>query len=433
MSVTGYAFQNELLKAFNLSQPRDIQSGIMRVATVASLILSILGQPLRGAAGDRVADRTMLRRRIQHITEGADDVKLNALPNVFRHVCALPITEAMVRQTWEVWCLSHQPLNRCQKQRLALLALPMAEPGLEDPTASQPSLPGSQPSKPATSELVLAQACEAEARRVHYRDFSTGDLQLLLLHRDDAIADLKADKTKLKRNARSWKARADLLELRLAEKQAELDEQSTIFNWRKGQRLISNFGGYSLALRRNFSNVGAAAAAKMISEDRGGFKAKNMVIAYEHKVCVVQRLMSTTFYDTIRKASDDLVARARSDPQAEQQRCVLVMCYKGDATNSEALEKSKIHVSSLSSVSGCVPWASEPGSDPDGASCSYTKSLCDFQKVDAGTAKEFYRLAQREMHSVGAGTWEDCCKNLQSPKALGVTVFLFGLTAGTRV
>ena len=87
MSVTGYAFQNELLKAFNLSQPRDIQSGIMRVATVASLILSILGQPLRGAADDRVADRNVLRRRIQHITEGADDVKLNALPNVFRHVC----------------------------------------------------------------------------------------------------------------------------------------------------------------------------------------------------------------------------------------------------------------------------------------------------------------------------------------------------------
>lgn len=40
-----------------------------------------------------------------------------------------------------------------------------------------------------------------------------------------------------------------------------------------------------------------------------------------------------------------------------------------------------------------------------------TQSLCDLQIVQKKTGAEFHNMAQREMHSLGAPTWEErCCQ-----------------------
>ena len=115
--------------------------------------------------------------------------------------------------------------------------------------------------------------------------------------------------------------------------------------------MISTFGGYSLALKRNMAgHVGAAAAASLVAgdEERGGFGDKKVVISFEHKAAAAKRCRSAQCHAAF---ADSLVAvELVHDSIAPVPVSALeVHCFKGDATNQDAIGKEKVHTSLVSS------------------------------------------------------------------------------------
>ena len=76
-------------------------------------------------------------------------------------------------------------------------------------------------------------------------------------------------------------------------------------------------------------------------------------------------------------------------------------------TNQEALDKCKIHVSSVDTIAMQL----ESGLNDDDfgkveGGASLNRGRCDLQVVDSGSGKELYFNVLREFKSVGAPSWE---------------------------
>jgi hypothetical protein len=89
---------------------------------------------------------------------------------------------------------------------------------------------------------------------------------------------------------------------------------------------------------------------------------------------------------------------------------VRAYCYRGDATNQEAIEKQKVHLSEVSSFH--LPGEAFFGAmvdgvlNPDLLRASYARAVCDIQPVHHGTGSELYAIMAHELKSVGCPTWE---------------------------
>ena len=85
-------------------------------------------------------------------------------------------------------------------------------------------------------------------------------------------------------------------------------------------------------------------------------------------------------------------------------------CYRGDATNQEAIDKQKIHLSEVCSVHVSLEAlhaaALEDGAfEPDAFEASYHRAVCDTRPVVYGTGTELYNIILKELRSVGCPDW----------------------------
>ena len=111
----------------------------------------------------------------------------------------------------------------------------------------------SSSSRPSSLAIVPAEAGEEPS--FQHRD--AGDLQLVVLQHNEALARMQRDILNLQKNRDYYKGRCDMLAVRLHDEPQQNLDLVMRLNFRPGLRKVSSFGGYSLALRRALSHVGA--------------------------------------------------------------------------------------------------------------------------------------------------------------------------------
>ena len=99
-------------------------------------------------------------------------------------------------------------------------------------------------------------------------------------------------------------------------------------------------------------------------EISGGFTDPAIVIKFEHMASAASHVRCQEVFSSQLKAIED--------GSVEGFRPVFVVSYRGDATNQEALEKAKVH---LSEVVATFVDRANPGSLP------YVRGVPDIQKV----------------------------------------------------
>jgi len=87
-----------------------------------------------------------------------------------------------------------------------------------------------------------------------------------------------------------------------------------------------------------------------------------------------------------------------------------IFCYRGDATNQEAIDKQKIHLSEVCGVH--VPLETlhtaakeDVAFEQDAFEATYHRAVCDIRPVVYGTGPELYNIILKELHSVGCPDW----------------------------
>lgn len=155
----------------------------------------------------------------------------------------------------------------------------------------------------------------------------------------------------------------------------------------------------------------------MGGEDHGGFNSPHIITKYEHRVFVASRLATTAACVEISERLD-VVAVAVAD-DTDTARCSITsietMQFKADATQTDAIHHSKMHLSTAT-VLACDAVAvrnivESPNLDvPEVAQHMHRLfGVCDMQPVTHGTADELFNMAQREISSIGAPTFQDRC------------------------
>ena len=123
---------------------------------------------------------------------------------------------------------------------------------------------------------------------------------------------------------------------KLVEVRLENDTLVSQVQFRQGSGSnISPFGGYSCALARNRGHAGALTAAEMVAGDElhGNVKDKHTIIVYEHRCSVAKQLRSKNWF---------------LDSMAHM--LFMAVCYKGDATHDNMMERGKKHVACIAAT-----------------------------------------------------------------------------------
>ena len=203
--------------------------------------------------------------------------------------------------------------------------------------------------------------------------------------------------------------------------------------------------GYSLAIRRNRGGQASAASAiAMIAGDpvHGALKDKHIITKYEFKVAVVDLLNTNAFQESVEALHAIVPVGEARDMNAESRAIVSVELFQflGDATHSEAIDKSKMHLASFTTQTcGAQSWADVSGAtegDDTGTIIAELEQTlerradtCDMQLVTLGTGEETYRIFGRQFQSVSAPSWEQRCNQaVHFPGRL--SVYCFGLDQG---
>ncbi len=192
----------------------------------------------------------------------------------------------------------------------------------------------SQPEEAAAQIVPHANPAEK------YASMSSEELRAELQYRDWQLAQSQQAAKASSKRMRYWRDRCQRLEDDSIAKDEQIRAQTLQLNMRPGNRNVSLLGGYLLAWKRNLSHTSAAALVSTLGgeAERGGLKSKDVVIRFEHWARSCQRFASQHFYATMLQQS----LEAPVVPDA--MRFVEVHAYMGDATNEEAVQKSKVHV-----------------------------------------------------------------------------------------
>ena len=195
---------------------------------------------------------------------------------------------------------------------------------------------------------------------------------------------------------------------------------------------MSMFGGYSLAIRRNrVGQTSSRAAVALIAGEplSGGFKDKSLVTKFEYLLEAACRVRSHHFYADVEAAH---IPRDRRDAASHpmlldvgvgpggpahprRQQCgrvdgrvtsIEVFHYTGDATNSDAICKNKMHLGTFGTLV-CphgTRWLRNDVEDFDLGNFSKNlmmkKDPVDMQIVNQGTGEELYSIIERQITSV---------------------------------
>ena len=252
-------------------------------------------------------------------------------------------------------------------------------------------------------------------------------------YQSNEIVDmLKKQLKAAQRMSRYWKSKSESLETQLVESRNESKALAAKVKFRPGIRNVTCLGGYTLAIKRNRSgHVGAASAAQLVAGDvlRGGLHDKKIVLQYEHKAACAKRCRAA---QVIAEFKDDLHAVGDSIFKTFE-----VWCYKGDATNQEAIDKEKVHTSLVSGLLYACPknhpdhvCVGPDGKYDVGAFSQFVQQIResgDLQIVKDGSGAETFQLMLHEFASVKAPTIEQRCKS-QDPSV--ISLYLHGLDNG---
>ena len=150
-------------------------------------------------------------------------------------------------------------------------------------------------------------------------------------------------------------------------------------------RCLAFWKGYTLALRRNLSHVGARVAAEMIAggDDQGNLRDKKVVLVYEHRAAMAKRIRNK-----------HIIAEALG----EGAEVWMVVNYRGDGTQQEAIDKEKVHNSIIINLS-TRPMES-PSVEDLSKNVVRTHQAGDLQVQKATTGEETYQIVKRQFASV---------------------------------
>ena len=109
-----------------------------------------------------------------------------------------------------------------------------------------------------------------------YGHHSQGELQYMLVARDDRIADMELEREQHMRNIRELAKRNARLDTQVVAARQEITDLCQIINCRPGLRNVSSYAAYNMALRRNSAggHIGAQSVVALMAgaEAFGGLK-----------------------------------------------------------------------------------------------------------------------------------------------------------------
>ncbi len=134
-----------------------------------------------------------------------------------------------------------------------------------------PPLPLELPPPMAAAASSSAAAIVPLDDNLRFLTRDVGELQLAIVQHAKAARDMKTEMNKLTKSKDYYKHRCSLLESKLDSSHTENKALVLQMNFRPGLRNVSTYGGYTLAIRRNISHVGAKVTAEMLggSESQG--------------------------------------------------------------------------------------------------------------------------------------------------------------------
>ena len=325
------------------------RAGTIKVAEAATLVASVLGLSSADDQQWRLALRG-LRCRISQLCNSDGEIDFVNLAWCLSKFAQVELLEVDMQMLWE--SLPRPQPRRRERDELVPLQAPPVDHQHEDDSAHT-LVPHEDPA-------------------TKFNRFTKHELQAMLATLEQEGADrerhLRRQLERSYQEKRNLRKHVRLVEDRLVQVKAECHDLAVRVCWRDGRRRISPFGGYTLALLRNLSHTGGAEAVQMIAgdSDRGQFKSKNIVYEYEIKAAIVHQLLSKSFHEGL------------YDQQHEVKDTMDIFVYKGDATNQEALDKSKVHVSSLDTFHCCLPTGdSDTNRDGIYEAFSFNRARCD--------------------------------------------------------
>ena len=180
-----------------------------------------------------------------------------------------------------------------------------------------------------------------------------------------------------------------------------------------------------------FANARRQTTAEKYNDD----SVRKVVITYEHRAAMAKRVRCSAFF-----------AYAESDREctavagAAGVDFVDVVCYRGDGTQQEAIDKEKVHTSLMSVVAsplevggGCTGAAYDAAAAAAAAAAlsaaAHLQSAAgDLQTVKHGTGQETYEICKRQFASVAIPNWEERAASAHDSRRL--SFFWLGLDNG---
>jgi hypothetical protein len=311
---------------------------------------------------------------------------------------------------------------------------------------------------------------------LEYVNYAKEELVTLIGQRDDCIVQYQAELKSKRDNVNKLQKRCNKLGAKIATLELDHDNLVAVTNFRPAERLVSLYGGYSLATRRRHGYVGVSALMSLsTAEDyQGGFSSgsRKIVPRFEERAVLAHRLISAEFHQFRSRLivqydptdADDEVPSDHSDADAEidlddmeahfptrrrpQQHNFLGVSYSGDATHQQALEKSKVflgHATSLicsasegSRFDALNPTGSNLAAVLETISAASRRNFCDIQKVQHGTGGETHAIIDKQLQSISAPTVETACCDFEDAPILHwavqvvrlLTIFVFNFDSG---
>eukprot|EP00959_Pyramimonas_sp_CCMP1952_P463534 9485097-Pyramimonas_sp.AAC.1 len=125
---------------------------------------------------------------------------------------------------------------------------------------------------------------------------------------------------------------------------------------------------------------------------KGGLYDKGVVLKYEHRLAAAKAVRANDYYANLKPID------------------FCVHTIKCDATNSNAIERSKVHVSIVMSLACFYEEGRsdlEKSATPEEMArhCDHIRTMGDLQIVGKGTGAETHRFCKRGVESVGCPVW----------------------------
>ena len=167
-----------------------------------------------------------------------------------------------------------------------------------------------------------------------YDGYQKSALQVLVARKDAEIESLQLELAEATKSRNYHMRRSAELKAEVSMLVGTLEVERAKVCWRPG-RHISSYGGYCLALKRAIGHASARATALIAAgdEERGGVKDARTVMQFEHRAATAKTLQ---------------VKHKQADVAEWELQTVQLKC---DATNQEAVEKRKVHISFVTSYS----------------------------------------------------------------------------------